>query len=174
MAVEEGSRGRTDEADQDSGGRVLAEPEQLPHAVRQRVALTRDDDVIPACDRRPAARAVQLDPALEFVGRPVQTDGKLLDLLVESGYLPTVACIAGDEAGNIYNVNADAMAVSVAVGWLAWWRDAAGRRPGTRDRASAGSRRRPLRETSASAGCTPSRPDSEMDRRERRQKKNTR
>jgi acetylglutamate kinase len=64
-------------------------------------------------------RAVQLDPALEFVGRPVQTDGKLLDSLVQSGYLPTVACIAGDEAGNIYNVNADAMAVSVAVGWQA-------------------------------------------------------
>ena len=64
-------------------------------------------------------RAVQLNPALEFVGRPVSTDGKLLDLLVTSGYLPAVACIAGDEQGNTYNVNADAMAVSVAVGWHA-------------------------------------------------------
>jgi acetylglutamate kinase len=38
---------------------------------------------------------------------------------VTSGYLPAVACLAGDEEGNIYNVNADAMAVSVAVGWRA-------------------------------------------------------
>jgi acetylglutamate kinase len=64
-------------------------------------------------------RAVQLDPALEYVGRPISTDGKLLDLLVTSGYLPLVACVAGDEAGNIFNVNADGMAVSVAVGWRA-------------------------------------------------------
>jgi len=64
-------------------------------------------------------RAVQLNPALQFVGRPVSTDGKLLDLLLNAGYLPTVACIAGDEQGNTYNVNADAMAVSVAIGWHA-------------------------------------------------------
>lgn len=65
-------------------------------------------------------RAVQFDPSLEFVGRPVSTDGKLLDLLVTSGYLPVVACVAGDDAGNIYNVNADVMAVSAALGWHAW------------------------------------------------------
>lgn len=64
-------------------------------------------------------RAVQFDPSLEYVGRPVSTDGKLLDLLVTSGYLPAVACVAGDEAGNIYNVNADVMAVSAALGWQA-------------------------------------------------------
>ena len=64
-------------------------------------------------------RAVQLDGSLEFVGRPISTDGKLLDLLVTSGYLPVVACVAGDEQGNIYNVNADVMAVSVALGWRA-------------------------------------------------------
>jgi acetylglutamate kinase len=64
-------------------------------------------------------RAVQLDPALEFVGRPVSTDGKLPDLLTASGYLSAIACVAGDEAGNIYNVNADVMAVSAALGWHA-------------------------------------------------------
>jgi len=64
-------------------------------------------------------RAVQFDPSLEFVGRPVSTDAKLLDLLLTSGYLPVVACVAGDEAGNIYNVNADVMAVSAALGWHA-------------------------------------------------------
>jgi len=37
-------------------------------------------------------RAVQMDPSLQFVGRPTSTDGKLLDLLVTAGYLPAVAC----------------------------------------------------------------------------------
>jgi acetylglutamate kinase len=63
--------------------------------------------------------AAQLDPQLHFVGRPVQTDGRLLDLLVNSGYLPVVACLASDAQGNIYNVNADQMAVSCALGWRA-------------------------------------------------------
>ncbi len=63
--------------------------------------------------------AAQLDPQLHFVGRPTKTDGRLLDLLVNSGYLPVVACLAADSEGNIYNVNADQMAVSCALGWQA-------------------------------------------------------
>lgn len=61
--------------------------------------------------------AVPLAPDMEFVGRPMSTNARLLDLLVNAGYLPVVACIAGDEQGTIYNVNADQMAVSCAVGW---------------------------------------------------------
>lgn len=63
--------------------------------------------------------AVPLDPELQSVGHPGKTDGRLLDLLTKSGYLPVVACIAGDEHGNVYNVNADQMAVSCALGWHA-------------------------------------------------------
>jgi acetylglutamate kinase len=63
--------------------------------------------------------ATRLDPALGSVGKPAHTDGRLLDLLVNAGFLPVIACIAGDGAGNIYNVNADGMAVSCAAGWLA-------------------------------------------------------
>jgi acetylglutamate kinase len=63
--------------------------------------------------------ASRLNPALGLVGKPAHTDGRLLDLLVNAGYLPVIACIAGDQAGNIYNVNADGMAVSCAAGWLA-------------------------------------------------------
>ncbi|MFL6414593.1 MAG: acetylglutamate kinase, partial [Bryobacteraceae bacterium] len=80
-------------------------------AGRQTIGLSGIDGLL--------TRAVPLDPALEFVGRPVSTDGKLLDLMESAGYLPVVACIAGDEAGNIYNVNADVMAVSAALGWQA-------------------------------------------------------
>lgn len=59
----------------------------------------------------------QLDPDLHFVGRPTRTEGRLLELLVESGYLPVIACLAADSRGQIYNVNADQMAVSCALGW---------------------------------------------------------
>lgn len=61
--------------------------------------------------------AVPLDPALGFVGRPVRTDGRLLDLLADAGYVPVVACVAAGEQGVIYNVNADQMAVSAAIAW---------------------------------------------------------
>jgi len=43
----------------------------------------------------------------------------VLDTLAGAGYLPVVACVAGDEAGNVYNVNADQMAVACAVGYRA-------------------------------------------------------
>ena len=61
--------------------------------------------------------AQPLNPELQFVGRPQRTDGKLFNLLITAGYLPVVACIAADTLGNIYNVNADQMAVSCASGW---------------------------------------------------------
>jgi acetylglutamate kinase len=63
--------------------------------------------------------ASPLHPDLEFVGKPETTDPALFHLLLRSGYLPVVACIAGDRRGNIYNVNADQMAVSCALGWQA-------------------------------------------------------
>jgi acetylglutamate kinase len=61
--------------------------------------------------------AEQLDPDLGAVGRPVRSDPKLLTTLVGGGFLPVVACVAGDRQGNIYNVNADQMAVACAVGY---------------------------------------------------------
>lgn len=63
--------------------------------------------------------ADRMEPAMGSVGRPAGTDGRLLDALGNAGYLPVVACVAGDREGNIYNVNADQMAVSCAAGWHA-------------------------------------------------------
>jgi acetylglutamate kinase len=63
--------------------------------------------------------AVQLDPELGQVGRPVSSDGRLLDLLVDASYLPVVACVAGDPSGAIFNVNGDQMAVACAQGFAA-------------------------------------------------------
>ena len=61
--------------------------------------------------------AEQWNPELGAVGKPVRSNGALLDLLISNGYLPVVACVAGDRQGNIYNVNADQMAASCAAGF---------------------------------------------------------
>ena len=63
--------------------------------------------------------AEQLDPELGAVGLPVASNPDLLDTLIRSGFLPVVACVAGDRKGHIYNVNADQMAVAVAGGFQA-------------------------------------------------------
>lgn len=55
-----------------------------------------------------------LDPELGQVGRPVASDARVLETLTGAGFLPVVACIAGDASGRIYNVNADQMAVACA------------------------------------------------------------
>lgn len=54
---------------------------------------------------------------LGAVGRPVRSNAAILELLTGTGYLPVVACVAGDKQGNIYNVNADQMAVACASGY---------------------------------------------------------
>jgi acetylglutamate kinase len=61
--------------------------------------------------------AEQMDPELGAVGRVTKSNGALLELLASNGYVPVVACVAGDRAGNIYNVNADQMASACAAGF---------------------------------------------------------
>jgi acetylglutamate kinase len=63
--------------------------------------------------------AEQLRPDLGAVGRPVRSRPEVLDLLTGGGFLPVVACVAGDRQGAIYNVNADQMAVACAAGFRA-------------------------------------------------------
>ncbi|MBL8231244.1 MAG: acetylglutamate kinase [Bryobacterales bacterium] len=63
------------------------------------------------------AEAEQLREDLGAVGKIVRTDGKLLSLLSANGYLPVVACVAGNRSGQIFNVNADQMAVGCAAGF---------------------------------------------------------
>ncbi len=59
--------------------------------------------------------AEPLSPELGAVGRPIHSDPRLLHTLLEHGYLPVMACVAGDRRGRFYNVNADQMAVACAV-----------------------------------------------------------
>ena len=63
------------------------------------------------------ATAVQMDPELGAVGRVVNSNPALLRLLTANGYIPVVACLAGDAEGRMYNVNADQMAVACAAGF---------------------------------------------------------
>jgi acetylglutamate kinase len=65
------------------------------------------------------ATADQLDPELGFVGRVTSSDPALLETLTVAGYMPVVACVAGGENGQVYNVNGDSMAVAVASAWNA-------------------------------------------------------
>jgi acetylglutamate kinase len=65
------------------------------------------------------AEAEQMDPELGAVGRVTGSNPALLDMLTANGFLPVVACVAGDRAGNIYNVNADQMAVACAAAFRA-------------------------------------------------------
>jgi acetylglutamate kinase len=58
--------------------------------------------------------ARQMSPELGWVGQPVRSDARLLNALLDAGYLPVIACLAGDRQGQFFNVNADQMAVSVA------------------------------------------------------------
>jgi acetylglutamate kinase len=65
------------------------------------------------------AIAEKISDDLGAVGRPVRSNPALLDLLVDHGYLPVVACIGGNEKGEVFNVNADQMAVGCAAGFAA-------------------------------------------------------
>ncbi|MGO4880141.1 MAG: acetylglutamate kinase [Bryobacteraceae bacterium] len=58
--------------------------------------------------------AERMDPSLGSVGRVMRADAALLDTLLAGGFLPVVACVAGDREGRLYNVNADQMAVACA------------------------------------------------------------
>lgn len=60
-----------------------------------------------------------LNARLGAVGRVVDVRPELLDVLVENGFVPVVACVGGDREGRIYNVNADLMAVALARGYAA-------------------------------------------------------
>jgi acetylglutamate kinase len=63
--------------------------------------------------------ARRMSAELGWVGQPVKSDTRLLELLMDNGFLPVVACVAGDREGQFYNVNADQMAASIAAAFPA-------------------------------------------------------
>ncbi len=49
-----------------------------------------------------------------FVGEVIQVNPSLLDILIESDFIPVIAPIGTDEGGSMYNINADYAAVAIA------------------------------------------------------------
>lgn len=49
------------------------------------------------------------------VGDVVGLNDALLALLLNNGYVPVVACLGADEAGHVYNINADVVANQIAI-----------------------------------------------------------
>lgn len=52
---------------------------------------------------------------LGHVGDVTGLNGELLSILTNNGYIPVLACIGADEKGNVFNINADAVANRVSV-----------------------------------------------------------
>ena len=63
--------------------------------------------------------AEQMDPALGAVGRITGSHPELLEVLAGAQYVPVVACVAGSRHGEVFNVNADQMAVACAAAFRA-------------------------------------------------------
>lgn len=58
-------------------------------------------------------KAEKLDPELGYVGKITEINAKLLEILAKDEFIPVIASIATDEAGNSYNVNADVAAAAI-------------------------------------------------------------
>ncbi|HEY9700723.1 MAG TPA: acetylglutamate kinase [Trichocoleus sp.] len=56
----------------------------------------------------------QGDEGIGFVGEVSAIDVKLLNSLVQNGYIPIVSSVAADETGQAYNINADTVAGELA------------------------------------------------------------
>ncbi len=73
-----------------------------------------------------AVRAVKRPPRVVSGGGPEPIDfghvgdvtgvnRELMALLASNGFVPVVACLGADEAGNVYNINADVVANQIAI-----------------------------------------------------------
>ena len=56
----------------------------------------------------------QNDIGIGFVGDVSSIDAKVLESLVQSGYIPVVSSVAADDTGQAYNINADTVAGELA------------------------------------------------------------
>jgi acetylglutamate kinase len=78
-----------------------------------------DADLITAHRRPPVSLVDDAGATREVdfghVGDVDRVDPRVITTLVESRFVPVVASLAGDDEGNIYNVNADTVAESLAV-----------------------------------------------------------
>jgi acetylglutamate kinase len=80
-----------------------------------------DGGVINAVKRPPGNvvvdRATGHTETVDFghVGDVVEVNTRLLENLLDAGYLPVISSLGADEEGNIFNINADTIAAEIAV-----------------------------------------------------------
>jgi acetylglutamate kinase len=77
---------------------------------QQAVGLSGDDGGLLLCSRRMAPGGVDIG----FVGQIEQVDAGVINHIA-SDYIPVVASVGADRAGNSYNINADEAAAAIAV-----------------------------------------------------------
>lgn len=65
-------------------------------------------------------KAEMKDENLGYVGSITKVDVKPITDLLEHGYIPVVSTIGCDDAGNVYNINADTAAAHIAGAINAW------------------------------------------------------
>lgn len=86
------------------------------------VGLSGKDGMMVTAEKRWHLRIVNEEEQrtdLGQVGNVVDVDPELIELLLQHGYVPVIACIASDTEGNDYNINADMLAGHIAASLLA-------------------------------------------------------
>lgn len=58
--------------------------------------------------------AKQRDERLGYVGDVVEVNRRILDTLLDDGFVPVISTIGADSSGQAYNINADSAAVAIA------------------------------------------------------------
>ncbi len=85
------------------------------------VGLSGIDGSIVHAQKRPAREVLNRQTgereAVDFghVGDVLEINVRLLDVLLEHGYLPVISSLGADDDGQIYNINADTIAAEIAV-----------------------------------------------------------
>ncbi|HEX8852533.1 MAG TPA: acetylglutamate kinase [Pyrinomonadaceae bacterium] len=85
------------------------------------VGLSGVDGGIIRAERRPPKEIVNRETGISeqvdfgHVGDVVEVNDRLLRVLLDHDYLPVVSSLAADEAGTVFNVNADTIAAEIAV-----------------------------------------------------------
>jgi len=92
----------------------------LRHRGVHAVGLSGLDGGVIVAERRPPRDVMNRETGqveeVDFghVGDIVNVDARLLNLLLENGYLPVISSLGADDQGKVYNINADTIAAEVA------------------------------------------------------------
>lgn len=93
----------------------------LRHRGVHAVGLSGLDGGVIKAERRPPKDVINKQTGetetVDFghVGDVVEVDARLINLLLESDYIPVISSLGADDEGKIYNINADTIAAEIAV-----------------------------------------------------------